>query len=102
MKKLLVLIILMALPTALRAEDTVIEVKNYMFVPQSITVKAGTVVTWKNTDQIPHGIADKNKLFRSPAIDTGETYSFTYTTPGTYSYFCTLHPYMTGTIIVVH
>jgi len=82
------------------AAEKEIEIKNYVFVPQNLTVAAGTKVTWKNTDQIPHGVADKNKLFRSPALDTGESYSFTYATPGAYSYFCTLHPYMTGTVTV--
>jgi plastocyanin len=58
-------------------------------------------VTWTNKDDIPHGIAATNNAFkRSQALDTDDSYSFTFTTPGTYQYFCYLHPHMTGTIVV--
>jgi plastocyanin len=63
-------------------------------------VKAGTTVTWTNNDDIPHAIAAVNKQFKSKALDTGDAYSFTFTTPGTYQYFCSLHPHMTGAIVV--
>jgi plastocyanin len=64
-------------------------------------VKAGTTVTWTNKDDIPHGIASSNSAFKkSQALDTDESYSFTFTTAGTYQYFCYLHPHMVGSIVV--
>ena len=78
-----------------------ISIDNFTFNPQSLTVKAGTTVTWTNKDDIPHGIAATNNAFkRSQALDTDDSYSFTFTTPGTYQYFCYIHPHMTGTIVV--
>ncbi len=78
-----------------------ISIDNFTFNPQSLTVKAGTTVTWTNKDDIPHGIAATNNAFkRSQALDTDDSYSFTFTTPGTYQYFCYVHPHMTGTIVV--
>jgi amicyanin len=76
-------------------------IDNFTFNPQTVTVKAGTTVTWTNKDDIPHGIAATNNAFkRSPALDTDDSFSFTFTTPGTYQYFCYVHPHMTGTIVV--
>ena len=75
-------------------------IDNFTFNPQKLTVKAGTTVTWTNKDDIPHAIAAVSKQFKSKALDTGDAYSFTFTTPGTYEYFCSLHPHMTGTIVV--
>ena len=70
-------------------------------IRQTLTVKAGTTVTWTNKDDIPHGIAATNNAFkRSQALDTDDSFSFTFTTPGTYQYFCYIHPHMTGTIVV--
>jgi len=78
-----------------------ITIGNFTFNPQRLTVKAGTTVTWTNKDDIPHGIASANNTFtRSKALDTDDSFSFTFTTPGTYQYFCYLHPRMTGTIVV--
>jgi amicyanin len=77
-----------------------VAIDNFTFSPQSLTVKAGATVTWTNKDDIPHAIAAVSKLFRSKALDTDDNYSFTFTTPGTYEYFCSLHPHMTGTIVV--
>jgi plastocyanin len=78
-----------------------ISIDNFTFTPQTVTVKAGTTVTWTNKDDIPHGIAATNNAFaRSKALDTDDSYSFTFTTPGTYQYFCYVHPHMTGTIVV--
>jgi plastocyanin len=78
-----------------------ITIDNFTFRPQTLTVKAGTTVTWTNKDDIPHGIAGANNAFaRSKALDTDDSYSFTFTTPGSYQYFCYLHPHMTGTIVV--
>jgi plastocyanin len=78
-----------------------VAIDNFTFAPQTLTVKAGTVVTWTNRDDIPHGIAATDSTFtRSKALDTGDSYSFKFTTPGTYKYFCYVHPHMTGTIVV--
>ena len=78
-----------------------VSIDNFTFNPQTLTVKAGTTVTWTNKDDIPHGIAATGNAFkRSAAMDTDGTYSFTFTTAGTYQYFCYIHPHMTGTIVV--
>jgi plastocyanin len=83
-----------------RAEEMQVKIDNFTFSPQRLTVKAGTTVTWLNADDIPHAIASSTKLFRSKALDTDDKYSFTFTTPGVYEYFCSLHPHMTGSIVV--
>ena len=75
-------------------------IDNFTFNPQRITVKAGTTVTWTNKDDIPHAVVASASAFRSKALDTDDSYSFTFTTPGTYEYFCSLHPHMTGTVVV--
>jgi amicyanin len=78
-----------------------VSIDNFTFTPPSLTVKAGTTVTWTNKDDIPHGIASSGNAFaKSPALDTDQSYSFTFTTPGTYQYFCYIHPHMVGTIVV--
>jgi plastocyanin len=78
-----------------------VSIDNFTFTPASLTVKAGTTVTWTNHDDIPHGIASSNNAFKkSQALDTDDAYSFTFTTPGTYQYFCYLHPHMVGTVVV--
>src|ERR1700676_371884 len=84
------------------AEDNVAAVKidNFTFTPKSVTVKAGTTVTWTNQDDIPHTVASATKALRSKALDTDDKFSFTFTTAGVYEYFCSLHPHMTGTIVV--
>src|ERR1700723_3975584 len=84
-----------------QAPATAVSIDNFTFNPQKLTVKAGTTVTWTNKDDIPHGIAATGNAFkRSAAMDTDDSYSFTFTTPGTYQYFCYIHPHMTGTIVV--
>jgi amicyanin len=83
------------------APATTVSIDNFTFTPPTVTVKAGTTVTWSNKDDIPHGIASANGAFtKSKALDTDDSYSFTFTTPGTYQYFCYIHPHMTGTIVV--
>jgi plastocyanin len=77
-----------------------VKIDQFAFAPQRITVKAGTTVTWSNEDDVPHTIAASSKLFKSKALDTRDKFSFTFTTPGTYEYFCSLHPHMTGAIVV--
>jgi len=83
-----------------RAAETAVRIANFTFGPQETTVKAGTTVVWTNEDDIPHTVTSTTRKFASPALDTDQTFSFTFTTPGTYKYFCTLHPNMTGTIVV--
>jgi amicyanin len=84
-----------------QAPATAVSIDNFTFGPPKLTVKAGTTVTWTNRDDIPHGIAATNNTFaKSKALDTDDSYSFTFTTPGTYAYFCYIHPHMTGTIVV--
>jgi plastocyanin len=83
------------------AQGAAVSIDNFTFGPQTLTVKAGTTVTWTNKDDIPHGIASANNAFtKSKALDTDDSYSFTFTTPGTYQYFCYIHPHMTGTVVV--
>ena len=76
-----------------------VTIKNFNFGPD-ITVAAGTTVTWHNGDGEPHTIVSTQGLFRSAAIDTGETFSFKFTKPGSYKYVCTIHPRMSATVTV--
>ena len=94
--------VLAAFVAASRAENAAetVTIDNFTFAPQRLTVKRGTTVTWTNRDDIPHTVTAVDMQFRSKALDTDDSYSFTFTTPGTYAYFCSLHPHMTGTIVV--
>jgi len=82
------------------AGDPTVKIDNYAFGPVALTVKAGTTVTWINDDDIPHTVVATDKAFRSKALDTDDKFSFTFTTPGSYEYFCSLHPYMKATVVV--
>ena len=78
-----------------------VTIMSYKFGPDVLTIPAGTTVTWTNKDEAPHTVTSSDKRFTSsPALDTGDHYSYTFTTPGTYPYFCTLHPFMTGKVVV--
>ncbi|MDQ0467617.1 cupredoxin domain-containing protein [Labrys wisconsinensis] len=77
-----------------------VTIDNFSFTPAVATVTPGTTVTWVNHDDIPHTVVETDKAFRSKALDTDDRFSFTFTTPGDYAYFCSLHPHMTGKIIV--
>jgi plastocyanin len=79
---------------------TTVVVQGFMFTPMALKVKAGTKITWMNKDEEPHTISSNEGVFRSPAIDTDESYSFQFDKPGTYHYTCTIHPRMVGTITV--
>ena len=94
-----VAILLFAGAPAFAADATAVKIGNFTFGPQELKVKAGTTVTWTNEDDMPHTVVSPNN-FRSKVLDTDGTYAFTFTTPGTYKYFCSLHPHMTGTIVV--
>ncbi len=77
-----------------------VTIDNFSFTPQSLTVKAGTTVTWTNKDDVPHTVVSTTKRFRSRVMDTDEKYSYIFKDPGTYEYFCSVHPHMTGKVIV--
>ncbi len=82
------------------AAPPVIEIKTFMFMSAALTVAPGTSVTWKNLDAEPHTVVSVDGTFRSGALDQGDTFSFTFTKPGTYKYVCSIHPQMVATIIV--
>jgi plastocyanin len=82
-----------------RAEDMEVHIDNFTFAPKELTVKVGTVVTWKNRDDIPHTVVSAGK-FRSKTMDTDDSFAFTFTAAGEYKYFCSLHPHMTGVVKV--
>jgi plastocyanin len=86
--------------TAGPPDPTKILVKDFMFVPTSLTVKAGSTVTWANMDDEPHSVVSDTGLFRSGAMDTNESFSFKFEQPGTYHFTCSIHPRMVGTIVV--
>ena len=85
---------------ATAAEPPMVRIDNFTFNPPVLTVPKGTVVTWLNADDIPHKVAGSDRSWKSPVMDTDERFSFTFDDPGTYAYFCSLHPHMTGTIVV--
>jgi plastocyanin len=82
------------------ASPAAIDIDNFAFTPATLTVSAGTTVTWKNEDDSPHRIGDKDGTFKSAALDTDDSFSHTFAAPGEYPYICTIHPYMVGKIIV--
>jgi plastocyanin len=90
----------LAAATTADAESPEVKIDNFSFSPQTITVTAGTTVTWTNRDDIPHTVVGSNQEFKSKALDTDDKFSFTFSKPGTYSYFCSLHPKMTGQVVV--
>jgi amicyanin len=81
-------------------ETTAVKIDNFTFGPVELTVKAGTTVTWTNRDDIPHTVVSTDKVFKSKVLDTDEQFSFTFSTPGTFPYFCSIHPKMTGKVVV--
>ncbi len=82
------------------AQGPRIEIHGHKYSPATVTVAGGTTIAWVNHDDEVHTVFSTAQAFTSPAIETDETYSFTFSKPGTYIYFCTLHPLMTGTVIV--
>jgi plastocyanin len=77
-----------------------IKIDNFTFGPTSLTVSSGTTVTWINNDDVPHTVVSDDKVFKSKALDTDDKFSYTFTKPGTYNYFCSVHPKMTAKIVV--
>ena len=93
------------LPISVSADDAgtkSVEVKidNFNFTPPTLTVTSGTKVTWVNKDDVPHTVTSDDKVFGSRAMDTDDKFSFTFQTPGTYQYYCSVHPKMTGKVSV--
>ncbi len=77
-----------------------VTIGNFTFKAAVVTVKPGTTVTWTNGDDIPHTVVSKDGVFKSRVLDTGDKFSFTFAKPGQFGYFCSLHPHMTGAIVV--
>jgi plastocyanin len=79
-----------------------VSISNFTFSPATLEVPAGTTLRWVNEDDVPHTVlgSDQGSVIRSPALDTSDAYSVVLSQPGTYHYFCSLHPHMTGTILV--
>ncbi len=87
-------------PRASDAGTYTITIKDFMFTPRNLTIPVGSKVTWTNMDEEPHKVAEANSSFTSQPLDTNEGFTYEFKTPGKYEYFCTVHPRMTGTIIV--
>ena len=100
-----VVLALVALPAAERTvaagpSTADIKIDNFSFAPATLTVKAGTQITWTNGDDIPHTVVSDDHTFKSKVLDTDEKFTFTASKPGTYSYFCSIHPKMTAKVVV--
>ena len=88
-------------PDEKHVSGTNVKIDNFSFGPAAITIPVGATVTWTNNDDVPHVVtSDDNKLFKSKALDTDDRFSFTFTKPGTYNYYCAIHPKMTAKIVV--
>jgi plastocyanin len=85
-----------------KPQSAEVKIDNFSFGPANLTVSVGSTVTWTNRDDIPHTVssADDPKVFKSKVLDTDGKFSFTFTKVGTYAYFCSIHPKMTGKVIV--
>ena len=83
-----------------QASSAEVKIDNFSFGPAAVTVAVGTTVTWTNRDDIPHTVVSDEKVFKSKVLDTDEKFSFTFAKPGTYGYFCSIHPKMTGKVVV--
>ncbi len=77
-----------------------VRIDNFSFTPQTLTVSAGTTVTWINQDDVPHTVTSNDRKFKSRALDADEKFSYTFSAPGTYPYYCSIHPHMTRKVVV--
>jgi plastocyanin len=83
------------------ASPAEVKIDNFSFGPASVTISAGTTITWTNNDDVPHVVSsDDNKMFKSKALDTDDHFSFTSTKSGTYNYYCAIHPKMVAKVVV--
>src|SRR5450631_1404366 len=88
------------IPSHAEGADTKILVRDFMFNPTPLTVKAGSTVTWTNMDDEPHTVVSDTGVFKSGGMDTNETFSYKFDKPGTYHFTCSIHPRMVGTVVV--
>ena len=101
-----VAVLLLAGSVSVKASDqtssttAAVTIDNFSFGPQTLTVAAGTTVTWTNRDDIPHTVVSTDGVFKSQVRDTDEKFSYTFAKAGTYSYYCSVHPKMTGKVVV--
>jgi len=86
-------------PTAAVVSQNQVNINHFVFEPKVLTIKAGQAVTWVHNDNVAHSVISGN-LFESPALNRGDKFSFTFNTPGEYEFYCSIHPSMTGKIIV--
>ena len=89
-----------AAPQNAKSAPVEVKIDNFSFGPTELTVPVGTTVTWTNRDDIPHTVVSTDKVFKSKVLDTDEKFSFTFSKAGTYPYFCSIHPKMTGKVVV--
>jgi plastocyanin len=89
-----------ALLGAAAPPPNLVTIGNFTFAPQVLTVRQGATVTWVNGDDIPHTVVATDQGFKSKVLDTDGRFSFTFAKPGTYAYFCSIHPHMTGKVVV--
>ncbi len=75
-------------------------IDNFTFSAPTVTIHAGTGVTWVNRDDVPHTVMSEDKAFKSPVLDTGDSFTHTFAARGTYSYYCSIHPRMVGKVVV--
>jgi 3',5'-cyclic-AMP phosphodiesterase len=85
---------------AVPAQTNDVAIDNFKFAAPTIAVPVGTTVTWTNRDDVPHNVVSTDNVFKSPVLDTDQTFSHTFEMPGTFKYYCSLHPRMTGQIVV--
>ena len=103
---MIAMLLLLAGSPSVRANDqssaavAAVKIDNFVFGPQTISVPVGATVTWTNVDDIPHTAVSTDGVFKSKVMDTDEKFSYTFTKAGTYSYYCSVHPKMTGKIVV--
>ena len=82
------------------SSEATVTIDNFSFSPATVTVPAGTTIRWTNRDDIPHTVVSNDKVFKSKVLDTDEAFAYTFSKPGTYSYFCSIHPKMVGKVVV--
>ena len=97
-------LLLVGMPVTPSADEAAVppavRIDNFSYTPSTLVVTPGTTVTWTNDDDDVHTVVDKDRKFKSPALDTNDTFSQTFAAPGEYDYFCSLHPQMVGKVIV--
>jgi plastocyanin len=87
-------------PQSPAAAPTDVKIDNFSFGPGTLTVVVGTTVTWTNRDDTPHTVVSTEGVFKSKVMDTDEKFSYTFAKQGTFAYFCSIHPKMTGKVVV--